>query len=336
MLSAQPIGLLSVIAALAGNVFITIIKSIGFAVTGSSSLFSEVIHGIADTANQALLMLGIKRSLRKPTANYYYGFRQERFFWSLISACGIFFFGAGITLYHGVTSLFKHGPATTQSGIGYLILGLSLVIETASLMYAFKELKTYSNETGLLKIIRSGDPTTLAVLYEDGVAVLGSLLAALSIALTSLTGNPVWDAIGSILIGLLLGCVAALLVVKNREFLLDKAMPHALEERVLAILNAEPVVEKVIDFKSTTLDINTYRVKCEIEFNGTELLKDINKYGELHEEFDAIQTDYSKFVRFCTEMSDRAPRLIGTKINEIEKNIKENIPQVRHIDIEIN
>jgi solute carrier family 30 (zinc transporter), member 9 len=333
--SAQPAGLFPVIAALSGNIFITVIKIVGFALTGSSAMFSEAIHTAADTGNQALLMVGIKRSLRKANKNYHYGFGQERFFWALISACGIFFLGAGVTLYHGITSLLHPEPIATSS-IGYIVLGIALVIESVTLLLAFKELKSRSGETKFISIIRSGDPTTLAVLYEDAVAVFGSMVAAVSIALTSLTQSAIWDAIGSIIIGLLLVCVAIVLIIKNRGFLIDKAMPRHLEEQVIAILNAERAIEKVIDFKSTVLDINIYRVKCEVEFNGIELLKEINKYGELHEDFENIRSDYGQFVRFCTEMSDRAPRLIGTKINEIEKRIKEQMPHVRHIDIEIN
>lgn len=330
------IGRLPVLAALAGNVFIAGIKLFGFYLTGSSALFSEAIHSVADTGNQALLIIGIRRSQRKPTSNYYYGFGQERFFWSLISACGIFFLGAGVTLYHGVAALFTHSLPTERPDMGYLILGVSLVIEAVTFALAFRELRSHSNETKFLKIIRAGDPTTLAVLYEDGVAMLGSLLAVVSIGLTALTKNTIWDAFGSITIGLLLVCVAVLLIIKNREFLLDKAMPRALEEQVLDILNAEPAIEKVIDFKSTMLDINTYRVICEVEFNGTELLEDINNDSELREKFEIISKDYAQFVRFCMEMSDRTPRLMGTKIDAIEKLIRERVPQVRHIDIEIN
>ncbi len=335
MSSTLPTGLLPVTAALAGNIFITIIKSVGFLLTGSSAMFSEAIHTAADTGNQALLMVGIKRSQRKADKKFHYGFGHERFFWALISACGIFFLGAGVTLYRGVNSLFSQTPVT-NSPVAYLILGVSLTIESFTLFYAFRELKSRSTETKLTRILRHGDPTTLAVIYEDGVAVLGSLLAVASIGLTALTQNAIWDAIGSLLIGLLLLCVAVLLIIKNREFLLDRAMPRHLEEQVIAILNAELAIEKVIDFKSTVLDINIYRVKCEVEFNGIELLKEINKYGELREDFENIRSDYAQFVRFCTEMSDRAPRLIGTKINEIEQRIKEQMPHIRHIDIEIN
>ncbi len=332
---SQPTGFFPVIAALLGNICITTMKIVGFVLTGSSAMFSEAIHTAADTGNQALLMIGIKRSQRNADKKYQYGFGQERFFWALISACGIFFLGAGVTLYHGFVSLFTHEPVHTNL-LGYIILGVSTLIESTTLFFAYYELKKHSIETGVLQIIQSADPTTLAVLYEDGVAVLGSLLAAVSIALSAYTHNAVWDAIGSLLIGGLLLLVAIALIIKNRSYLLDKAMPPALEERAMAILNNEPSIEKVIDFKSTVLDVDVYRIKCEVEFNGSELLKEINNYGELREDFDEVRADYSHFLRFCSELADRAPRLIGTKINQIEKRIIEQIPQVRHIDIEIN
>ncbi len=335
MTSVRPAGLLAVLAALSGNIFITLIKMTGFFLTGSSALFSEAVHSAADTGNQALLLIGIKRSQRKANKNYHYGFGQERFFWALISACGIFFLGAGITLYRGFMSLVRPEIITFNS-VSFLILGISMVVETMTLVFAYQEIKKQSPETGFLNILHSGDTTTLAVIYEDGVGVFGSFVAAVSIALSWVTGNPVWDAIGSLLIGLLLVGVAIMLMIKNRSFLMDKAMPSHLEEQVIAILNQEVAIEKVIDFKSTVLGMNIYRVKCEVEFNGIELLREINKYGELREDFETIGGDYAQFVRFCTEFSDRAPRLIGTKINEIEKRIKEKMPHVRHIDIEIN
>lgn len=335
MNSSKTAGLFPVIAALAGNTFITLIKFLGFLLTGSSAMFSEAIHGLADTGNQALLMIGIKRSLRDANADYHYGFGQERFFWALISACGIFFLGAGVTLYHGVTSLFNH-EAVVARPIIFLILGVSVIIEVATLVIAYRELKLRSRETQFFAIIREGDPATLAVLYEDGVAVLGSVVAMISISLTILTGSPLWDAIGSIIIGVMLAGVALILIKKNREFLLKKAMPFHLEEEIVDLLMSEPTIEKVIDFKSSVLDIDTYRITCDVEFNGTELLKEINKRGELREDFAQVCANYSEFVRFCTEISDRAPRLIGTKINEIEKRIRERVPQVKHIDIEIN
>lgn len=335
MSSSQPTGLMPVLAALAGNVFITVIKFVGFAFTGSSAMFSEAIHSAADTGNQALLMIGIKRSLRGADKDYQYGFGQERFFWALISACGIFFLGAGVTLYHGIIALTADGHVETHP-VAFFILGASLIIETTTLIFAYKELKSHSIETEFIEIVRAGDPATLAVIYEDTVAVLGSGIAIISILLTRLTHNTVWDAIGSLLIGFLLAFVAILLIRKNREFLLKKAMPRELEEMVIDLLNAEPAIEKVIDFKSSVLDINVYVIKCEVEFNGTELLKDANKYGDLKDDFESVCANYSEFVRFCTEFGDRAPRLIGTKINEIEKRIQDRVPQVRHIDIEIN
>ncbi len=334
-MTSRPTGLFSVIAALAGNSLITIIKFIGFALTRSSAMFSEAVHSAADTGNQALLLVGIKRSERKADKDFHYGFGQERFFWALISACGIFFLGAGVTLYHGIMSFFSHEPVAINF-FSYLILAAAFIIESITLLVAFKELKSHSPSSGIMQIIHAGDPATLAVLYEDAVAVIGSVVAALSITLTNFTHNPAWDGVGSIIIGLLLVGVAVMLIIKNRGYLIDKAMPRHLEEQVIDILKAELAIEKVIDFKSTVLGVNIYRVKCEVEFNGVELLREVNKYGELREDFEHIRHDYSEFVRFCTELSDRAPRLIGTKINDIEQRIKEQMPHVRHIDIEIN
>src|SRR3989344_3336238 len=98
-------GFVSVVVALVGNFVITILKTIGFLASGSSSLFSEAIHSLADTANQALLMVGIVKSRRAPDEESSYGYGLERFFWALLSACGVFFVGAGVTVYHGVTTL---------------------------------------------------------------------------------------------------------------------------------------------------------------------------------------------------------------------------------------
>jgi zinc transporter 9 len=335
MRSQQPTGFLPVFAALVGNVFITSIKFAGFWFTGSSSMFSEAVHGIADTGNQALLMFGIKRSLKKADEKFQYGFGQERFFWALISACGIFFLGAGVTMYHGLTALYSQEHVATHP-IVFGILFVSLIIELATLTFAYREMKMQSGQTEFLDVIAMGDPSTLAVIYEDGVAVAGSFIAAVSIALTKLTGNPVWDAIGSIIIGILLAVIAIVLIKKNREYLLKKAMPAHLEEIVIDLLSAEPAIEKVIDFKSSVLDIDVYSITCEVEFNGSELLKEMNKFGELRCSFEEVREDYSDFFRFCIELTDRSPRVLGTKINEIEKRIRDAVPQVRHIDIEIN
>lgn len=326
-------GALSVSLALAGNAAITVIKFIGWSLSGSSALFSESIHSFADTMNQSLLLVGIKRSVKKADTAHTYGYGQERFLWALISACGIFFLGAGVTVYHGISTL-SHAVRPEISFITFLILFTSLVIESFTLYIAIRELRRGFPKTKLSKILDEGDPTTIAVIYEDSVAVLGVIVAIISIGLTEYTGQLYWDSIGSIIIGLMLGVVAIILINKNRDFLLRKAIPEDIQEGIMDMLEAEPAIEKVVDFKSTILDVGSYHVKCEIEFNGSHLLKHLN--GDLRWQFDEIDGDFEEFKKFSARFIDRVPRLIGEHINRIEERIQKKFPSIIHIDIEIN
>ena len=165
-------------------------------------MLSEGIHSIADTANQSLLLLGIKRSERPANEDFQYGYRQERFFWALISACGIFFIGAGVTFYQGLNSILKQEPAHVNSWL-FIVLLVSFILESYALMTAYKEAKHAAGDEPLITHLKhSGDPTILAVIYEDTAALIGILIASLSILLTRLTGNVFWDGFGSILVSL--------------------------------------------------------------------------------------------------------------------------------------
>ena len=328
-------GTLPVIAALAGNGFITILKFIGFMASGSGAMFSEAIHSFADTANQALLMVGIKRSKKKATKEYSYGYGKERFLWALISACGIFFVGAGATVYQGITALVEREHVAV-GGIVFFILGVSFVVELFTLWLAYRALRKATKGMKFTRALQYGDPATIAVLYEDGIAVLGVTVAFVSILLTKVTGAYYWDAIGSITIGIMLGVMAIILIDKNRGLLIEKSIPEEIRERIIEILEADPVIEKVLDFRSAIMDVGKYRIKCEAEFNGNVLVKEMFAQGALREEYDDVRDDYRKFIKFCVESIDRVPRLVGSHIDRIEKSIQKEYPEVVHIDIELN
>ena len=132
-------GFLPVFAALVGNLFIMVLKWIGFFMTGSSALFSEAVHSVADVFNQILLMVGIQRSQKPSDEGYHYGYGNERFFWALISACSIFFLGAGVTLYRGVSG-FLHKEEMHISTMAFVILAISFVIESGTFLIAYREL----------------------------------------------------------------------------------------------------------------------------------------------------------------------------------------------------
>jgi len=328
-------GLLPVIAAFTGNLIVCAAKFFGFFITGSGAMFSEAIHSFADTTNQFLLMLGVKLSVKKPNALYPYGHGKERFIWALISACGIFFIGCGITTYHGITALIERSPVHFNIW-AIIILAFSFIIESSTLIFALKDLKKHFPNAKLKTIMKQADPTTLAIVYEDSLAVLGVFIAVASILLTYLTGNIYWDAIGSIIIGLMLGVIAILLIAKNRNYLLTKSIPKEIEEIILDILNEDSTIEKVLDFKSAILDIDKYLIKCDVEFNASALMKELNVHHFLKNEYEDVKESYENFMKFSVEYMDRVPRMVGKRIDEIEKKIRAKVPRAVFIDIEIN
>lgn len=329
------VGLFPVLLALLGNAFVAVIKCVGFLMSGSGAMFSESIHSFADTLNQALLLLGIRRSTRRADDEFSYGYGKERFFWALISACGIFFLGAGVTVYHGV-GLLMTGELPELSPMIFFILLVSFVIESLTLYFAWRELRRANLDRTFAESLQHGDPSTIAVLYEDGVAVIGVLVALVSLILTALTGDPIWDALGSILIGVLLGIVAIVLIRKNRKYLIGVNIPDETRERIIEILEADPTIDRVLDFKSSVLDVGIYHIKCEVEFNGSALMNEITKRGELREEYESIRNDYSEFLKLVVGYFGRVPRLMGSHIDKLEKRVQKEIPEIKHIDIEIN
>jgi zinc transporter 9 len=328
-------GFKSVAAALVGNTLVTIIKFAAAVVSGSSSMFSEAVHSFADTLNQLLLLIGLRRSLKKADDDFEYGYGNELSFWALISACGIFFVGAGVTAYNGITSLVSsHHVEISPLIFGVLLV--ALVIESYTLWVAATQLTKAFPRSKWRKRLSQADPSTLAVFLEDAVAVIGVCIAFLCISLSYYTGNSAWDAAGSVVIASLLAAVAVILVIKNRSYLLGRSIPEGLQEELVELLLREPAIEKVLDFKSVVLGFGVYRIKCDVEFNGGALFADAYQQSSLRDEFEEVRDDYEAFKRFCADYADRIPRLMGKKIDDIEARIKKLHPGIKHIDIEIN
>lgn len=322
-------------AALVGNIFVTVIKFAAAFLSGSSVLFSEAIHSFADTLNQSLLAIGLRRSVKKPDEEYIYGYGRERFFWALISACGIFFLGAGVTLYRGINALLTETEVSFTPIVFYVLI-LSFFIESITLAIAIRELNRKHRQCDFLTKLQRCDPSTMAVLLEDSVAIFGVIIALASVLLAQLTHQIYWDAVGSILIGVLLGFVAIVLIVKNRSYLIGRTIPPNLQEKIIGKLEADPAIERVVSFKSTVLDMGVYRITCDIEFNGNFLMKEIFEKMDLREQFKEVRGDYEEFKKFCVDFADRIPRLVGKRIDHIEKEIQKETPSVKYIDIEIN
>lgn len=332
---SQTHGKKSAVAALLGNTFVTIIKSIIFFITGSASMFAESIHSVADTLNQSLLLIGLKRSKRPADHMHGYGYGIERFFWSLISACGIFFIGSGITVYHSIDSLMHRGSEVhTFNILTIVVLGIALVVEGITLLFALKELKKgrkFSKE-----IFNDADPVLLAIIYEDGAAVLGVLIALIAQWLTYTTGDVLYDAIGGIIVGLVLGFLAIVLIIKNHQYIIGKPLSKEVTQEIIEIFEKDPCIEHVVEFKSVAIDIGKYRIFATVEWNGSPLYEEIYEAGDLKEEFESIKNDFKEFAKLIFKTTDRIPRLVGNHINLIEKNIIEKFPEIAYVDIEIN
>jgi len=328
-------GLLPVIAAFSGNAIVFVAKLAGFLATGSGAMFSEAVHSLADTANQSFLIIGVRRTTKKPTRLYPYGHGKERFIWALISACGIFFIGCGVTVYHGIDSLINKPEVHFNAWNLYILLG-AFIIESFTFWLAWRDLKHHYPHHKIKTIFKKADPTTLAVIYEDGLAIVGVFVAGLSIILAKVTGETFWDAIGSIAIGLSLGAAAIMLIAKNRDYLITKAIPEEDEEAIREILEGDPTIEKVLDFKSAVLDVDKYLIKCDVEFNASSLMKELNQHHFLRNEYEEVQESYENFLKFSVDYMDRVPRLVGNRIDEIEKKIRAKVPEAILIDIEIN
>lgn len=321
-------------AALFGNIIVTIMKTIVAFFSGSASMFAESIHSFADTLNQSLLLVGLKRSKRPADNSRGYGYGIERFFWSLISACGILFIGAGVTIYHSINSLINYNGISDFNYFSIIILCLAFIIEGTTLFIALKELKgsrKFSRE-----IFINADPVTLAVVYEDSAAILGVIVALTAQFLMHFTGNNIYDGIGGIIVGIILGVLAILLIVKNHHYIIGKPLDEKVTEEIIELLLEDPCIESISEFKSVAIDINKYRIYTTVEWNGSPLYEEIYEAGDLKEEFDDIKNDFREFTKLMFKTTDRIPRLIGNHIDKIEKRIRDKFPQIAYVDIEIN
>ena len=213
-----------VLAALAGNGCIALAKLTAAAWTGSAAMLSEAIHSIADTANQALLLLGIRRAARPPDERHPFGYGKELDFWAFVVAILLFSLGAGVAIYEGVDK-FLHPHATGDPTINYIVLGVAMLFELASTWVAMREFNKQRGAQGALAALRtSKDPALFTVLLENFAAMAGLVVALIGIAAGHLLGWTHADAIASIVIGLILGLVAAFMSIETKALLIGEAV----------------------------------------------------------------------------------------------------------------
>jgi len=233
-MAAQADSLRSIFFALGANVAIAIAKTAGAVATGSASMLAEAIHSFADCGNQALLIWGLKEAKRTASADHPLGHGRAIYFWSFIVALMLFSMGGLFSIYEGVHKLHDTEPVR-YAWVAVGILGFSIVAESVSLWGALREINKERGDQGLWRWFRSSRQSELLVILGEDIAALGGLVLALGfIGLAMLTGNPVWDAIGSIGIGVLLIGVAILVGIEVKALLVGQSA----EPQVLAALRA--------------------------------------------------------------------------------------------------
>lgn len=236
----------AVVAAMIANAVIAVAKFFAAAVTGSSAMLSEGIHSVADTGNQALLLLGNRRSHRIPDRRHPYGYGQELYFWSLIVAMILFGLGGGFSMYEGIAH-FGHPELPQNVGWSYSILAIAFVVEAAALRVALRELGGKESGRSLWKRVRDcKDPRIFVPVAEDLAALVGVVVAFAGILLARALNLPTLDAIASIIIGFILAAVAVFLAYETRALLVGEAISDALVAKIERTCLADEAVERVV------------------------------------------------------------------------------------------
>ena len=265
----------AVVAALVANSGLAVAKFVGFAATGAASLLAEAVHSVADTSNQALLLWGGRAAKRDPSPEHPYGYGRERYFWSFIVALVIFILGGGFAIVEGLNKLREpHAIDGVGWAIGILVVGIGL--EGASLRSAVRASQPVRGTRSWWKFIRTTHRAELAVvLLEDLGAVAGLVIALVGIGLAELTGDPRFDSLGSIAIGVLLCAIAVILAIELKSLLIGESVSPE-QERVLheALLDDSAIV-RILHVRTQYMGPDQLLIGAKLEFAADLAVEDL-------------------------------------------------------------
>ncbi|HET8665366.1 MAG TPA: cation diffusion facilitator family transporter [Nocardioides sp.] len=257
----------TVLVAGSANLLIAVAKLLAGLVSGSSAMLSEAAHSVGDTMNQVFLMAALRQSRKPADRKHPFGYGMERYFWSLLAAVGIFVLGAGFSAYQGIESLLSPGEEGSPTW-AFVVLGVSFVFEGASFVKALVQLRGDARDAGssrLHHLRHDADPALRAVVWEDGAALVGLVLAASGLALDTLLGGRTYDGIASLAIAVLLVAVAYGLGRQNQQYLIGKAASPELQEGIADLLVEAEGVDRVLELMTMRLSPDEMLVAARVD-----------------------------------------------------------------------
>jgi cation diffusion facilitator family transporter len=264
--------LITVLVAFGANLLIAVAKSAAAAVTGSASLTAEAAHSWADCGNEIFLLIANRRARRPPDRAHPFGHGREAYVWSLFAALGVFVAGGAVSVTRGIQELIHPEPAE-RFLIGYAVLAVSFVLEGISFLQSVRQARSEAEplQRDLIEhVMVTSDPTLRAVFAEDFAALTGLVIAAAALAAHQLTGSAVPDAIGSILVGVLLGVVAVVLINRNLQFLVGEEADPRIRSAVLRALLQMPEVARVTYLRLEIIGPRTVFVTGDVDLTGDD------------------------------------------------------------------
>ena len=290
-------GTKAVVAALLANAGIAVAKFAGFLITGSGSMLAESVHSVADSGNQALLLLGGRKAQKAPTAEHPFGYGRERYFWAFVVAIILFSLGGMFATYEGVEKI-RHPHELESVTVAIVILLVAIVLESFSFRTAIVEAhKVKDPQIGWWTFIRrSKNPELPVVLLEDFGALVGLILALFAVTIAHITDDPVWDGVGTLAIGLLLIVIAVILAIEMKGLLIGEAASTADQQKIVAAIEVEPSVQRLIHMRTEHIGPEELLVGAKIE-----LIPDLT-VSEAAEAVDRIEASVRRAVPIARVM----------------------------------
>jgi cation diffusion facilitator family transporter len=272
----------TVIVAGLANLAIAVAKLVGGLISHSSAMMSDAAHSLADTVTEVLLFIALKRGNRAADERHPFGYGRETYFWAFLAALCTFGVGAGFSIWQGVTTIIEREPEGSPT-ISYVILAVSFVLEGSSLLKAVRQVRGAARERNISSrqyLRHTTDTTVKAVTFEDSAALVGLVLAALGLFLEQVTGDPLWDGVAAVLIGVLLILVAGSLARANVSLLIGQSVPGATQQELKDELAGIPQVDHVPFLLTTVIGPGQLLVAAKVDFTDTATVADIERASD--------------------------------------------------------